>query len=201
MVTKKITLNELRILVYRIIKEEMDAKSDDEFYNIKKYLYDYFNLNTIIEPAKTPLKPNNIRLYHQTDLENFEKIKRERKIDINKSTGKTNQEPIVVWGSIVRHKDDIGFYGHPKKRFTIEYQLPDNEVDKGTGGIGRTVNADEIIAYHDPRLFNIKEIVDDEDYLKNIINDLDFFLTFNNENHLHNEYAYYSIAQAISNKK
>lgn len=176
-------------------------ESVDNTANIRKYLYDYFKLNNIIEPATTPLKPNHVRLYHQTDLEKFENIKREGKININRSTGKENQEPMIVWGSIIKHRDDRGFYGYPKKRFTIEYQLPNNEVDKGTGGVARTVNADEIIAYHDPRLFNIKEIVDDDGYLNEILNSLEFFLTFSDANPLDNEYAYYLIANAIKKKK
>ena len=150
-------MKDLKKFIKTTIREFLN-ENVDELSNTKKYLYNYFKLNNIIEPATIPLKPNHVRLYHQTDLESFEKIEREGKISINKSTGKPNNEPVIVWGSIVKHKDDRGFYGYPKKRFTIEYQLPTNEVDKGTGGVGRTVNADEIIAYHDPRLFNIKEI-------------------------------------------
>ena len=70
----------------------------DELSNIRKYLYDYYKLNNIIEPATIPLKPNHVRVYHQTDLESFENIKREGKIRIDKSTGKLNQEPTIVWG-------------------------------------------------------------------------------------------------------
>lgn len=173
----------------------------DELINIRNYLYDYFNLNDVIEPATVPLKPDHVRLYHQTNLENFENIKKERKIDLKKSTGVLFQEPTIIWGKIVKNKDTQGFYGDPKKRFTIEYQLPVNEVDKGTGGINRSVYDDEIIAYHDPRLFNVKAIVDNPDYLESIVNRLDFFINFNVENPIDNEYAYPLIANAIANKK
>jgi hypothetical protein len=166
---------------------------------IREYIYKHFNLNNIIEPASTPIKNGNVRLYHQTNQDSFEKIKNDGKINIEKSTGKLNSEPVIVWGSIVKDKNDNGFYGKPKERFTIEYQVPDSEVDKGSGGVNRDIRTDEIIAYHDPRLFNIKEIVDDSDYLTQIINNLDFFMEFNSDNKLSNEYAYYLIANAIKN--
>ena len=174
------------------LNENLDNLSD-----IRKYIYDYYNLDDVIEPATVPLKPNYVRLYHQTDLENFENIKRERKIDIKKSTGNLNKEPTIVWGKIVTHKDDKGFYGYPKKRFTIEYQLPTNEVDKGTGGIARTVNANEIIAYHDPRLFHLKEAVDDNDILSTIKDNLNLYMKFIDNGPNSNEYNYYLIAKAI----
>jgi hypothetical protein len=112
-----------------------------------------------------------------------------------------NLEPTIVWGRIVKNKEDRGFYDDPKKRFTIEYQVPKNEVDRGTGGVSRTIESDEIIAYHDPRLFNIKDVVDIDDYLSSIINSLDFFIKFNDSNPTSNEYAYYLIANGIKNYK
>ncbi len=171
----------------------------DELSNIRRYLYGYFNLGSIIEPSSTPIKSGNIRLYHQTDLDNFEKIKKDNKINIDKSTGELNQEPKIVWGSIIKNINDNGFYGKPKERFTIEYQIPSDEVDKGTGGVSRDIEGYEIIAYHDPRMFFIKDIVDGDDYLNSIIESLDFFMTFIDSNPLSSEYAYYLIANAIKN--
>lgn len=173
----------------------------DELINIRNYLYDYFNLNDVIEPATVPLKPDHVRLYHQTNLKNFENIKKERKIDLKRSNGVLFQEPTIIWGEIVKNKDDRGFYGDPKEIFTIEYELPVNEVDKGNGGINRSVYGGEIIAYHDPRLFNVKAIVDEPDYLESIVNNLDFAISFKDDSPLSIEYAYYLIANAIANKK
>jgi len=179
--------------------KQLVNENTNDIHTIRKNIYKHFNLNNIIEPASTPIKNGNVRLYHQTNQDNFEKIKNDGKISIEKSTGKLNSEPQIVWGSIVKNKNDNGFYGNPKERFTIEYQVPYSEVDKGTGGVSRDIRTDEIITYHDPRLFNIKEIVDNDEYLAQIINNLDFFMGFNDANELDNEYAYYLIANTIKN--
>ena len=105
----------------------------------------------------------------------------------------------ILCGSIIKNINDNGFYGKPKERFTIEYQIPSDEVDKGTGGVSRDIEGYEIIAYHDPRMFFIKDIVDGDDYLNSIIESLDFFMTFIDSNPLSSEYAYYLIANAIKN--
>ena len=164
---------------------------------IKEHLYNHFNLNGVIEPASKPTKDGYLRLYHQTDLTNFEAIKKTGKISISQSTGKQNMEPTVVWGKVVKNKNDRGFYGEPKERFTIEYQIPKNEVDPGTGGVDRDVASSEIIAYHDPRLFNIKEIVDNDDYLNEIIRGLDYWVSYKDSDTSSPEYAYTLIANEI----
>lgn len=166
-------------------------------YKVRNYLYDYYDLNNLIEPATAPIKKGYVRVYHQTSLENFEKIKNDGEISISKSTGYLNREPIIIWGQIIKDINDRGFYGEPKKRFTIEYQVPEDEIDKGNGGVGRNVISEDILAYHDPRLFNIKDIVDNDDYLNNIINNLEFWDRFKDAEETSVEYAYYLIAKAI----
>jgi hypothetical protein len=179
--------------------EQFLNENTNNISNVRRYLYDYFNLNDIIEPASIPIKNGYVRVYHQTNLDNFEKIKRDQEISIANSTGKLNMEPTIIWGAIVKDKNDRGFYGKPNEHFTIEYQVPSNEIDKGTGGVSRNIHSDEIIAYHDPRLFNIKNIIDEDDYLNEIINNIDSFMSYKNNNPLYNEYAYYLIANAIKN--
>jgi len=192
---------EMRQQINKILNFDKILNENINLTKIKDYLYDYFDLNNLIEPATIPIKKNHLRLYHQTNLEKFEKIKKNNRISISKSMGKLFNEPVIIWGHIVKNINDNGFYGSPKKMFTIEYQIPENEVDKGTGGVSRDVTSDEIIAYHDPRLFNIKSIVDDYDYLNNIVENLDFFMRFKNDNETSDEHAYYLIANAIKNMR
>ena len=172
-----------------IIKEELDKLSLD---SIRQYLINYFHLNNVIEPSSLPIKDGNVRLFHQTNKENFENIKKDGSIKINKSTGVENNEPTAIWGS------EKGFYGSPKEQYTIEYQVPRNEVDVGT--INRDIRPDEIIAYHDPTLFHIKNLVFDDDYLKTIAENPDFYLDFSDYGE-GSEYAAYLIANAIINKR
>ncbi len=192
---------EMRSEINKILIFEKFLNENINLSKLKNYLYDYFDLNNLIEPATIPIKKNYVRLYHQTDLEHFEKIKNEGKISIEKSKGSLFNEPVIIWGQIVKNTNDSGFYGSPKKRFTIEYQVPEKEVDKGNGGISRDVTSDEIIAYHDPRLFNIKSIVDDYDYLNNIVENLNFFMEFKNDDETSDEHAYYLIADAVKNMR
>ena len=189
-------VNDIRRMIDEVNKFKAPINENvNNISSIKNYLYRYFKLGSIIDPASIPINNNNVRLYHQTDLDNFENIKNEQKISISKSSGELNNEPIVIWGKIVKDKNDNGFYGSPKERFTIEYQIPYNEVNKGTGGVSRDITSNEIIAYHDPRLFNVKEVVDN--YLNEMLENLDFFMTFNKSWPTNIEYAYYLISNAI----
>ena len=174
------------------INEEIDAK---ELEIIRKYLINYFDLNNVIEPASLPIKAGNVRLYHQTDKENFDNIKKERKININNSTGKLNKEPTAIWGKVITNSDENGFYGSPKERYTIEYQIPKNEVVSGM--VNRDVTSDEILAFHNPQLFNIEYLVMDDDYLRQFIENPEKFLKYKETSNDSNEYGYYLIAKAI----
>jgi len=174
--------------ISKIINEEIDKLSLD---NIQQYLIKHFDLNNVIEPASIPIENGNIRLFHQTNKENFENIKKDGSIKIDKSTGKAMREPIAIWGH------EKGFYGSPKEHYSIEYQLPENQQD--VGRIYRDVRADEIIAFHDPILHYIKEYVLKKRYLSNIADDLDFFLGFGKIRDNSREYAMYLIANAITN--
>lgn len=172
----------------KIIKEEIDKLSLD---NIKQYLINYFDLNNVVEPSTIPIKDGYIRLFHQTSKENFEKIKKEGSIKLNYSTGKQNQEPIVIWGS------EKPFYGSPKEHYTIEYQVPRDDAD--VGRVNRDIHSDEIIAFHDPILFNVKVVVMNDSYLSSIASDPETYLQFDKYPNS-NEYSYYLIANAIINK-
>ena len=172
-------------------------ENDDKLENIRQYLINYFDLNNVVEPASLPIKDGNVRLYHQTDKDNFDNIKGDGSIKLNRSTGKEFSEPTAIWGKVVNAGDN-GFYGSPKERYTIEYQIPRNEVDAGR--VSRDVESDEILAYHDPTLFKVKEYVLDDDYLKSISDNPEHFLEYGKYQN-GAEYAAFLIASAIVNKQ
>jgi hypothetical protein len=194
---------DIRDMINKIKKVKKNLNENvSDVTSIREYLYKYFDLDNVIEPASLPIKDGNVRLYHQTSLENFEKIKKDGRITLKTSKGASFGEPTIIWGAIVKNEDDGGFYGSPKEIPTIEYQIPHDEVDKGTGGVRRDVTSDEIIAYHDPRLFNIKNIINRDDYLNKLISDPDKWINFGRNTDFNtNTYAYYLIADAIKKLK
>ena len=179
------------------ISRQKELMGVDDLSAIRKFVVDEYHLDKIIEPNTVPLKSGYVRLYHQTDKEHFDKIKQEQSININHSTGQKNSEPICIWGVYADNSPTKGFYGEVTKRYTIEYQVP--KIDTEAGRVCRSITPDEIIAYHDPNLYNIRNIINDNDYLKVLIEDCERFA---NEKlwataYGENEYAYYLIAKAI----
>lgn len=187
--------NYLNINIFEDVQTQL--MGIDDISELRKFISNEYHLDEIIEPNTIPIKYGYTRLYHQTDKEHFNQIKNDKSIDIYKSTGKMMMEPTCVWGYYNPNNPTNGFYGEVKKRYTIEYQVPILDVE--TGRVCRSIKPDEIIAFHDPNLYNIKRLIYDDDYLTSIIEMCQ--IAANDETWANadgeSERAYYLIANAI----
>lgn len=91
------------------------------------------------EPGTAPVKEGYVRLYHQTDRENLDSI---RKSGINIENAKGIEGPRAVYAG------ETPFYGAADKVPTIEFQVPKEDWDAPF--VLRDVKPEDFIGVHEP---------------------------------------------------
>lgn len=92
------------------------------------------------EPGTSPVKPGHVRLYHQTDRDNIEDIKRHGVL-LSKARG--IEGPRAIWAG------ETPFYGPATKIPTVEFQVPVKNWD-APFVLQDQITLDDIIAVHEP---------------------------------------------------
>lgn len=104
-------------------------------------------------PGTGPVKPGYVRLYHQTEREHLEDIKKHG-IQLSKARG--IEGPKAIWAG------EKPFYGDPRYIPTIEFQVP-KENWHAPWVIQDEVPPEQFIAVHEPWHKHARYILDTED--------------------------------------
>ena len=110
-------------------------------------------------PGTTPIKPGNIRLYHQTTPANLKQIEDEGGIFLKHARG--------IEGPKAIYADEYGFYGDPDKRPSVEFQVPGDKWR--VPFVLRDVYPEDIIAFHYPWHARARYIESEPDLLEEVL--------------------------------
>lgn len=112
-----------------------------------------------LEPGKTPIPKDHVRLYHQTTGDDaLNKIEKEG-IKLNSAKGYEGPKGI--------YSDPKGFYGKPEDRHTVEFHVHKDEYEKVKNHVfnptfQRDIKPHEITAIHRPWHQKVRYIRDDQ---------------------------------------